>query len=70
MALAVEKYAKEHPQKVALSWIDNSTRTYTADKAAHLCADPRIAACIMGAECEDKTLAEMLNGLLDAVGGA
>lgn len=27
------RYAKQHPQEVTLAWIDNSTRTYTADKA-------------------------------------
>ena len=59
------RYAKQHPQEVSLAWIDNSTRTYTADKAVRLCAVPRIAACIMGAEAPDKALADMLNKLLD-----
>lgn len=59
------QYARVHPQEVALAWIDNSKRTYTADKAARLCGVPRVAACIMGAECEDKALADMLNKLLD-----
>jgi len=26
---------------------------------------PRVAACIIGAECEDKALADMLNKLLE-----
>lgn len=59
------RYAKQHPQEVTLAWIDNSTRTYTADKAVRLCAVPRIAACIMGAEAQDKPLENMLNQMLD-----
>ena len=59
------RYAKQHPQEVTLAWIDNSTRTYDAGKAVRLCAVPRIAACIMGAEAPDKALADMLNWLLD-----
>lgn len=34
------RYAKQHPQEVALAWIDNSTRTYTADKAVRLLSTP------------------------------
>lgn len=59
------RYAEQHPQEVTLAWIDNSTRVYTAAKAVQLCAVPRIAACIMGAEAPDKALADMLNRLLD-----
>ena len=59
------RYAKQHPQEVALAWIDNSTRIYDADKAVRLCAIPRIATCIMSAEAPDKALADMLNRLLD-----
>lgn len=59
------RYAKQHPQEVALSWIDNTTRTYDADKAVRLCAIPRIANCIMGAQAEDKALERMLNKLVD-----
>lgn len=59
------RYAKQHPQEVTLAWIDNSTRTYTADKAVSLCSVPKIAACIMGAEAPDKPLENMLNNLLD-----
>lgn len=61
----VHRYAKQHPQTVTLAWIDNSNRTYAADKAARLCGVPRVAACIMGAECEDATLRNMLNELID-----
>lgn len=59
------RYAKQHPQEVTLAWIDNSTRTYPADKAVRLCSVPKIAACIMGAEAPDKPLENMLNNLLD-----
>jgi len=59
------RYAKAHPQEVTLAWIDNSKRTYTADKAARLCGVPRVAACVVGAECKDKRLEDMLNNLLD-----
>ena len=55
--------------EITLAWIDNSTRTYTADQAVQLCRDPRIAACIIGANCEDKELAGRLNKLLDDAGG-
>ncbi len=65
LAVNAKRYAKEHPQEVALSWIDNSKRTYPADKAVRLCEVRRIAACIMGAECEDKVLEDLLNKLLD-----
>ena len=66
LAEKAERYAKEHPQEVTLAWIDNSARTYTADKAARLCSIPRVAACIMGAEAPDEKLADMLNKLLDS----
>ena len=59
-------YAQSHQQEVTLAWIDNSARTYQADKAARLCAVPRIAACIMGAEASDKVLEGMLNTLIDS----
>lgn len=67
MTLAEEAllYAKAHPQEVALAWVDGSKRTYTADKAARLCGDSRVAACIIGAEAPGKTLEDMLNRLLD-----
>ena len=65
LADKAERYAKQHPQEVALAWIDNSTRTYPAGKAVRLCSVPRIAACIMGADAPDKVLADMLNKLLD-----
>lgn len=66
LAEKAERYAKQHPQEVSLSWVDGSTRTYPADKAARLCGVPRIAACIMGATANDKELADMLNKLLDS----
>jgi len=59
------QYAQQHPQEVTLAWVDNSTRTYTADKAVRLCSVPRIAACIMGADAPDKKLTSILNKLLD-----
>ena len=61
-----KKYAREHPQRVFLSWVDGSQREYdSATKAVELCRIPRTAACIIAAECEDKTLEKMLNDLLD-----
>ncbi len=60
-----KRYAKAHPQMVALSWIDNSKRTYDAGKAVRLCEVRRVAACIMGAEAEDKVFDKMLNNLID-----
>ncbi len=65
LADKAKRYAKAHPQEVALAWVDGSKRTYTADKAALLCSVPRVAACVMGAEAPDKTLEDMLNKLLD-----
>lgn len=61
-----ERYAKAHPQEVALVWIDGSRRMYSADRAAQLCAMPRVAGCIMEAQAEDQQLAAMLNGLIDS----
>ncbi len=65
LADKAEKYAKQHPQEVTLAWVDNSTRTYDADKAVRLCTTSRTAACIMSADAPDKALADMLNRLLD-----
>lgn len=65
LAEKAKRYAKAHPQEVALSWVDGSTRTYDAGKAVRLCEVRRIAACIMGEEAPDKALADMLNKLLD-----
>ena len=60
----IEKYIDQHPQEVSLAWVDGTKRTYPAKKAFLLCQMSRTAACIMGAECEDKNLEAMLNGLL------
>lgn len=60
-----KRYAKANPQEVTLAWVDNSKRTYDADKAVQLCETRRIAACIIGAETPDKTFENMLNNLLD-----
>lgn len=60
------QYAKQHPQEVTLAWLDHSVHSYTADQAVGLCAAPRIAACIVGAEAPDKALADLLNRLLDS----
>lgn len=68
MIPTAEKYVKQHPQEVTLAWVDNTTRAYTADQAVQLCRDPRIAACIIGAECEDQQLTDMLNRMLDDAG--
>lgn len=60
------QYARDHPQEVALVWIDGSRRMYSADRAAQLCAMPRVAACLMEAQAEDKQLAAMLNQVIDS----
>ncbi len=60
-----KQYAKVHPQEVTLAWIDGSDRTYDAGKAVCLCETRRIAACLMGAESEDKELKDLLNALID-----
>ncbi len=63
--MKVETYIEQHPQEVALAWVDGTKRTYPAKKALLLCQVPRTAACIMGADCEDKELEAMLNKVLD-----
>ena len=61
------KYAKLNNEPVFLSWVDGSRREYkNAMQAVELCYAVRIAACIIGAACEDKTLEKMLNALLDS----
>jgi len=65
LAARAKRHAKAHPQTVTLAWIDNSKREYDAGKAVCLCETRRIAACLMGAECEDKQLADLLNALID-----
>lgn len=61
----VISFAKECGGVVAISWIDNSKREYDAERAARLCSVPRIAACLLGAECSNKQLEAMLNNLID-----
>lgn len=63
--MKIEKYIDQHPQEVSLAWVDGTKRTYPAKKALLLCQMSRTAACIIEAECEDKQLETMLNGLLD-----
>ena len=65
LAEKAHEYAKQHPQEVTLAWIDNTQRIYKADYAARLCGILRITACILGAECGDKVLEDMLNKLID-----
>lgn len=65
LAEQAAQYAREHPQKVTLAWVDNSTRTYPGDKAVKLCADRCVSGHIVGAEAQDKILTSMLNALLD-----
>lgn len=61
------KYAQQIRKPVFLSWVDGSKREYQSTmKTVELCYSVRIAACIVGAECEDKTLEKMLNALLDS----
>ncbi len=62
------QYAAAHPQAVVLAWIDGTRRTYTAERAANLCGDCRIAACLVGASCVDKYLNELLDQLIDERG--
>ena len=60
------QYAKQHPQEVALSWVDGSLRTYDALKAVKLCGVPGIAACIMGTRAKDTALQALLDRLIDS----
>ncbi len=62
----IEKYITQHPQEVALAWVDGTERVYPAKKALLLCQVPRTAACIIAADCKDKKLEAMLNELLGA----
>lgn len=61
----IKNYARKVKEPAYLAWIDGSKREYTAIKAVALCEVRITAACIMGAECEDKKLEQLLNALLD-----
>lgn len=58
-------YARQHPQTVRLSWVSRKVTTSTAESAVELCADPLVAARLMGTVADDKTLEDMLNRLID-----
>lgn len=59
------EYARQHPQTVRLSWLDHRLTTSDAESAVELCADPLVAADLMGAVADDKTLESLLNQLID-----
>lgn len=65
LAERAARYARQHPQQVALAWVDRTKRTYTAYMAVQLCTNRQTAGCIMGALTTDKTLERLLNRLVD-----
>ena len=58
-------YAQQHPQTVRLSWLDHRLATSDAESAVELCADPLVAADLMGAVADEKILENLLNQLID-----
>ena len=59
-------YARTNPQPVQLCWITRKVDTHSALAAVRLCAKPRVAANIVGAVADDKTMENLLNKLIDA----
>ncbi len=62
---AAQGYAQEHPQMVRLCWINHRIALCEASEAVKMCAVPHVAACIVGAVADDKTMETLLNKLID-----
>lgn len=65
-AEAARDYAAQHPQTVRLCRIDRQVVVCSAATAVKLCAIPSVAARMIGAVADDKTLESLLNKLIDA----
>lgn len=61
----VRNYAQQHPQTVRLCRIDRQVVVCSAATAVQLCAIPSVAARMIGAVADDKTLEGLLNRLID-----
>lgn len=59
------EYAQQHPQTVRLCWVNHRIALCPAGEAVKMCAVPHVAACIVGAVADDKTLEDLLNQLID-----
>ncbi len=62
---SARKYAQGHPQEVQLRWLDHRVAVCSALEAVVLCSVPHVAALIVCAVADDKTLENMLNHLID-----
>ena len=59
------EYARQHPQTVRLCWVNHRITLCPAHEAVDMCAVPHVAACIVGAVADDKTLEDLLNRIID-----
>ena len=59
------EYAQQHPQTIRLCWVNRRMAVCEASEAVKLCAVPHVAACIVGAVADDKTMEDLLNRLID-----
>lgn len=62
---AARDYARQHPQTVRLCWVNHRIAVCEAREAVDMCAVPHVAACIVGAVADDKTLEGLLNQIID-----
>lgn len=65
MVNTAREYARQHPQQVQLIWVNRRIALCPASEAVDMCAVPHVAACIVGAVADDKTLENLLNQLID-----
>ena len=63
------EYARTHLQAVRICWLDRHTEIYGAVEAVALCADRSRAGRIVGVVAQDKWFEDMLNKLIDEIGG-
>ena len=65
LADSAAEYARQHPQTVRLCWANHRIAVCEAIEAVRMCAVPHVAACIVGAVADDKTLEDLLNQIID-----
>lgn len=65
----VLEYARTHLQAVRICWLDKRVETYGAVEAVRLCTDNPRSGQIVGVVAQDKRFEDMLNKLIDEIGG-
>lgn len=65
LADKAREYAQQRPQTVRLCWVNHRIALCPAVEAVDMCAVPHVAACIVGAVADDKTMEALLNRLID-----